>query len=322
MSLIQKLDAAMVEQSLIRSTMTCYRFWNRKFYRFNKKPAGQWTGPDVRAFLLWLYDQKYSPVSRKQALNALAFTFKHVLKADMGHLDMPPMPRVHHTLRIVPSREEIARIFAGLNGQVKLMAALMYGSGLRVGCECCRLRVQDVDLKALTLRIWNSKGDKSRLTILPVLLVPALRRQIAWRKALHEQDLAAGRGLVELPNRLAQKYRNAPRELGWQFLFPSTVVRGQYRWHTTDEAVSKQMRAAVKAAGIIKRITPHCLRHAFATHAMQSGNDIKTVQDLLGHEDLNTTAIYLHADAARGTSPLDVLAAPRPVIPQIEFQSA
>lgn len=321
MSLIQKLDATMVEQSLIRSTMACYRFWNRKFYGFTKKPASQWTGPDVRAFMLWLYDEKYSPVSRKQALNALAFTFKHVLKVDMGHLDLPPMPKIHHTLRIVPSREEIARIFAGLNGQVKLMAALMYGSGLRVGCECCRLRVQDVDLEALTLRIWNSKGDKSRLTILPVMLVPALRRQIAWRKALHEQDLAEGRGLVELPNRLAQKYRNAPRELGWQFLFPSTVVRGQYRWHTTDEAVSKQMRAAVKAAGITKRITPHCLRHAFATHAMQSGNDIKTVQELLGHEDLNTTAIYLHADAARGTSPLDVLAAPRPVIPQIEFQS-
>lgn len=322
MSLIQKLNAAMVEQSLIRSTMSCYRFWNRKFYGFIQKPASQWTGPDVRTFMLWLYDEKYSPVSRKQALNALAFTFKHVLKADMGKLELPPMPHVHQTLRIVPSREEIARIFAGLNGQVKLMAALMYGSGLRVGCECCRVRVQDVDLAALTLRIWNSKGDKSRLTILPVMLVPALRRQIAWRQALHDQDLAEGRGLVELPNRLAQKYRNAPRELGWQFLFPSAVVRGQYRWHTTDEAVSKQMRAAVKAAGITKRITPHCLRHAFATHAMQAGNDIKTVQELLGHQDLNTTVIYLHADAAQGTSPLDVLIAPQPVIPRIEFQIA
>lgn len=321
MGLIQKLNDAMVEQSLIRSTMACYRFWNRKFYGFKKKPASQWTGPDVRAFMLWLYDEQYSPVSRRQALNAVAFTFKHVLKADMGNLDLPPMPKVHHTLRIVPSREEIGRIFAGLSGQVKLMAALMYGSGLRVGCECCRLRVQDVDLEQLTLRIWNSKGDKSRLTILPVLLAPALRRQIAWRKALHEQDLANGCGLVELPGRLAQKYRNANRELGWQWLFPSTLVRGQYRWHATDEAVAKQMRAAVKAAGILKRITPHCLRHAFATHAMQAGNDIKTVQELLGHEDLNTTAIYLHADAARGVSPIDVLAQPVKPIPQICFEN-
>ena len=322
MGLIQKLNNAMAEQTFARSTMQGYRFWNRKFYGYTNKPASQWNGPDVRAFMLWLYDEKYSPVSRKQALNALAFTFKHVLNADMGNLELPPMPKVHHTLRIVPSREEIARIFAGMRGQVKLMAGIMYGSGLRVGCECCRLRVHDVDLEALTLRIWNSKGDKSRLTILPVLLVPALRRQIAWRAALHEQDLAAGGGFVELPGRLALKYKNANRELGWQFLFPSNVVRGQYRWHTTDESVSKQMRAAVKAAGILKRITPHCLRHAFATHAMQSGNDIKTVQELLGHEDLNTTAIYLHADAARGTSPLDALAAPVKPLPRIEFQNA
>ena len=255
--------------------------------------------------MLWLYGQNYSPVSRKQALNALAFTFKHVLKADMGNLDLPPMPRIHHTLRTIPSREELGRIFSGLRGQVKLMAALMYGSGLRVGCECCRLRVQDVDLENLTLRIWNSKGDKSRLTILPRLLVPSLQRHLASRHALHQQDLAAGCGLVELPGRLAIKYKNASREFRWQWLFPSTIIRGQYRWHATDESVAKQMRQAIKAAGIIKHITPHTLRHAFATHGMQAGNDIKTIQELLGHEDLNTTAIYLHADAARGISPLD-----------------
>jgi len=126
---------------------------------------------------------------------------------------------------------------------------------------------------------------------------------------------------VELPGRLAVKYKSAPRELCWQFLFPSNLTRGQYRWHATDEAVAKQMRSAVKAAGILKRITPHCLRHGFATHAMQAGNDIKTVQELLGHQDLNTTAIYLHADAAMGFSPLDALAAPVRPIPQIQFQS-
>jgi integron integrase len=308
MGLIPKLKAAMVERSCLPRSIDCYCFWNRKFYAFTQRPASQWTGADVRAFLLWLHAENYSPVSRKQALNAIAFTFKHVLQADMGHLNLPPMPKVHQTIRIIPSREEIARIFAGLRGQVKLMAALMYGSGLRVGCECCRLRVHDVDLGALTLRIWNSKGDKSRRTILPVLLVPALRRHLAWLQALHDQDVAAGCGLVELPGRLAQKYKHANREFGWQWLFPSTVVRGQYRWHATDESVAKQMRAAIKGAGITKRITPHTLRHAFATHAMQSGNDIKTVQELLGHEDLNTTAIYLHADAARGVSPLDTLA--------------
>lgn len=306
MSLIQKLEAAAVERSLGKSTVQCYSFWVRNLYHFNRKPGSLWTGEDVRAWLLHLADKNYSPGSRKQALNAVVFVFRHVLRRDLGMLDMPPMPKVRQTLRIIPSREELARIFSGLRGQVKLMAAVMYGSGLRVLCECCRVRVQDVDLEALTIRIHDGKGAKCRQTIIPVMLVPALRRQIAWRKALHDQDLADGAGFVELPGRLAQKYPHANRELGWQFLFPSTVRRGQYRWHTTDEAIGKQLRAAVRAAGINKRVTPHTLRHAFATHALQAGNDIKTVQELLGHEDLNTTAIYLHADAARGVSPLDV----------------
>jgi integron integrase len=312
MSLITKLEAAATERSLGKSTVACYSFWARKCYDYSKLPGSQWTGEMVREWMLFLADQKYSPVSRKQALNAVVFVFKHVLKRDLGQLDLPPMPKVRHTLRIIPSREELARIFAGLHGQVKLMAAVMYGSGLRVLCECCRVRVQDVDLEALTIRVHDGKGSKCRRTIIPVCLVPALRRQIAWRKALHDQDLADGAGYVELPGRLAVKYPKANRELGWQFLFPSTVRRGQYRWHTTDEAIGKQLRAAVRAAGITKRVTPHTLRHAFATHALQAGNDIRTVQELLGHEDLNTTAIYLHADAAHGVSPLDALVRPAP----------
>lgn len=313
MGLIQKLEAAAVEQSLGRATVQCYSFWARKFYGLIGKPASQWTGVDIRAGMLQLAAANYSPVSRKQALNAAAFVFRHVLKADMGRLDLPPMPRVRQTLRTIPSREELGRIFAGLHGQVKLMAGLMYGSGLRVLCECCRLRVQDIDLAALTVRVHDGKGAKCRLTVLPALLVPALQRQLAWRKALHEQDLAAGAGYVELPGRLAMKYPQANREFRWQFLFPSTLIRKQHRWHTTDEAIAKQMRAAVRAAGITKRVTPHTLRHAFATHAMQAGNDPRTVQDLLGHESLETTMIYLHGDAARGVSPLD--AGPRLVSP-------
>lgn len=315
MGLISKLDAAMVEQSCSRNTMSCYRFWNRKFYAYTGKPASTWTGADVRAFMLWLYRQNYSAVSRKQALNAMAFTFRHVLHSEMGNLDLPPMPQVRQTLRTIPSREDLGRIFAGIKGQAKIMAALMYGAGLRVS-ECCHLRVKDIDFGRLTIQVWDGKGAKCRLTLLPVLLVPALRRHLAWVKSTHDLDLANGCGLVELPGRLAQKYKNASREFGWQWLFPSTIIRGQYRWHATDESIAKQMRSAVRAAGINRRITPHTLRHAFATHAMQAGNDIKTVQELLGHEDLNTTAIYLHADAARGFSPLDV-PAPVPALPQL-----
>lgn len=311
MGLISKLNAAMVEQSLLKNSMSCYRFWNRKFYGFTQKPASSWSGADVRAFMLWLYDENYSAVSRKQALNAVAFTFKHVLKADMGHLDLPPMPVVHRTIRTVPTREEIARIFAGLKGYSRLMAAVMYGAGLRVS-ECCQLRVKDLNFAGNTIEVWNGKGDKSRLTVLPRVCAPALQRHLKMRLAMHEIDLANGGGLVELPGRLAMKYKNANREFRWQWLWPSAVVRGQYRWHATDDMVAKQMRLAVKAAGITKRVTPHTLRHGFTTHLLEAGADVKTVQDLLGHQDVNTTMIYAHPKA-RGFSPMDVAAAPGPV---------
>lgn len=313
MTLKIKFQRAAAEQDLLPNTVKTYLHWARQFYAFNRLPASQWTGPEVTRWLWHLHAERYSASARKQALNSINFIFRYVLKADMGKLDLPPLPVERKTLRIIPSREELGRIFSGLRGQVKLMAALMYGSGLRVG-ECCTLRVKDIDFAALTVRVYFGKGDKCRLTLLPVLLVPALQRHIAWRKALHDQDLADGAGLVALPGRLARKYRNAPRQLGWQFLFPSTLQRGQYRWHTTSESIAKQMRCAVHSAGILKLVTPHTLRHAFATHAMQSGNDIRTVQELLGHEDLNTTAIYAHADAARGISPMD---APVPVRPQL-----
>ena len=305
MSLSVKFREAAIEQSLGRNTISCYAHWHRQFYLFCKVPASQWSGELVRRWMLHLHAQNYSPVSRKQALCAVKFVFDHVLKRELGSLDLPPMPKVRQTLRTIPNREEIGRIFAGLTGQTRLMAGLMYGAGLRVS-ECCHLRVQDIDLPALTVRVWDGKGGKCRLTVLPAVLVPAMQRHLAWVRATHDLDIARGAGLVELPGRLAQKYHHANREFRWQWLWPSSVLRGQYRWHATDEMVSKQMRAAVKAAGITKRITPHTLRHAFATDAMRAGNDIKTVQNLLGHHDLNTTAIYLRADAARGFSPMDV----------------
>lgn len=316
MSLYLKLKQAAAEQDLLRTTVSAYWFWLRKFYAFHPQPASTWTGLDVTRFLHYLHAESYSASARKQALNALAFCFKHILKSDMGKLDLPPLPKERHTLRIIPAREEIGRIFAGLKGQAKLMAALMYGSGLRVS-EVCQLRVQDIDFAALTVRVHGGKGDKCRLTLLPVLLVPALTRHVAWRKSVHELDLANGCGLVELPGRLAVKYKSAPRELRWQFLFPSNLLRGQYRWHATDESVGKQMRAAVRASGITKRVTPHTLRHAFVTHALQNGNDLATVKDLVGHEDVNTTMIYAHGDAARGVSPLDGVV--RVAAPMVNF---
>ena len=289
-----------------RAKQTGKDYWSQvqKFYHFIKKPASQWTGADVESWMRELHRMDYARKSRKQALCAMAFVFKRVLKADMGILNLPPMPKERQTLKIIPTREELGRIFAGMTGQARLMAGVMYGAGLRVN-ECCHLRVKDIDFASNVIMIWDGKGDKCRRVLLPQRLISALERQVAWRAALHENDLAGGNGFVELPGRLAIKYKNANRELMWQWLFPSTLVRRQHRWYATDECVAKQMRAAVRAAGIYKRITPHTLRHSFATHAMRAGNDPRTVQELLGHEDIATTMIYLHGDTVAGISPLD-----------------
>jgi len=306
MGLIDQFRVQASCRDLQKRTIATYEFWLRKFYNESgRQPASAWNGEMVSRWLHELDRNNYSFVSRKQALCALVFVFKHVLKADLPNLGLPKPPREKFHLRTIPSREELARIFAGLKGQPRLMAALMYGAGLRVE-ETCKLRVQDLDFDAQTIRIHGGKGDKDRLCLLPALIAPHLRRQIAWRAALHDQDLAAGAGIVELPGRLAQKYRNAARELRWQFLFPSQCIRDQRRWHAVPEGVQKSMRAAVRAAGVTKRVTPHTLRHAFATHALHAGNDIRTIQDLMGHEHVETTMIYLHADFARGVSPLDL----------------
>lgn len=304
--LLSRLTEVARERSLRPNTIGTYQWWVKRFFRFTgRKPASQWRGQDVTAFLRSLHGEQYSAVSRKQALCAVVFVFKRVLNIDLGNLHLPPMPHTPRRIKTIPTREELGRIFAGLRGQDRLKAAVMYGGGTRVE-ECCKLRVKDIDFENLTIRVHSGKGDKDRLTLLPVSLVPALQRQIAWRTALHEIDLSEGAGFVELPGRLAIKYKNANRELAWQFLFSSNVRRGQYRWHTTPEAFQKAMRKAVKLAGIVKPITPHTLRHAFTTHALRLGNDIATVQELLGHADVSTTMIYAHGDAALGVSPLDM----------------
>ena len=294
-------------RALMPRTVATYEAVLTRFYRFLGRSAASWCPADVEAFMRHLHDQGYAPKSRGQALCALVYVFKHVLKRELGELTLPVTPRAAPTIKVIPTREEVMRLLAGMRGAPKLMAQLMYGSGLRVE-ETCMLRVKDIDVGALTIRIHGGKGGKDRLCLLPKALIEPLRLHLNLRAAVHAQDLAMGAGLVDLPGRLASKYRNAPRSLDWQFLFPSTCVRGQRRWHAVPETVQLAMRAALKAAGIRKRITPHTLRHAYATHSLRGGNDIATVSKLLGHSDLATTAIYLHADHASGVSPLDMAA--------------
>lgn len=283
----------------------------RKMFKFCGKPAAQWTSQDVEEYC-WrvLHQVNYSRSARKVYLCAMAFVFKHIRHSDMGQLKLPPLPPYRKPLKVIPTQAELREIFRRLTGNPLMAAMLMYGSGSRVA-ETVELRVQDVDLAARTLRINEGKNEKYRLTILPECLVRPLQQHLAWRKCLWEKDVAQGAGLVELPHQLARKYPNAAREFRWQFLFPSAVRRGPYRWHMTKEHIADELKAAVDAAGIVKRITPHTLRHAFCTHGLRAGNDAATMQELMGHEDLNTTAIYAHADRASGISPLDV-ALPEP----------
>ncbi len=311
MNLKELMHRAIALQKRDEKTFDSYYGECRKMFNFCKKPASQWTGKDVEDYI-WkvLEANNYSRSSRKSYLCAMAFCFRHVLNADMGKLNLPPMPAYRKSLKIIPSQNELREIFRRVAPQVRMALMLIYGGGPRVG-EAVVLRIQDVDLAARTLRIMEGKNDKYRMTIIPECLIEPLKQFIAWRKTQWEKDVAQGAGLVELPHQLGKKYRNAAKEFRWQFLFPSAVRRGQFRWHMTDTHLAAELKLAVDAAGIVKRITPHTLRHAFATHALQSGNDIKTVQELLGHEDLNTTAIYLHADAARGVSPMDVSLQPR-----------
>jgi site-specific recombinase XerD len=226
------------------------------------------------------------------------------------------MPKQRQTLRVVPTREEVARIIMLLTGPVKLIGGLIYGGGLRVE-ETCTLRVQDIDFQNHEVRIHQGKGDKSRLPPLAELMEPALQHYInVTRFDLFRRDLARGAGYVELPGRLAIKYPRANREYRWQFLFPSNCIRNAqgkprktedepgWRWHITKEAVEQQFAAANRISGIIKRITPHTFRHAFTTHALENGEEFKTVQNWLGHQDANTTLIYAHSQH-RGTSPMD-----------------
>lgn len=304
------LDAASVRgrgrNELSKNTRRAYLAAIRAFWQFTGgKPASQWTRTDVEDYLRDLHSLNYSRSSRKTSLCALVYVFKHVLRVDLGELDLPPMPMEKRTLKIIPSRAELGRIFAGMKGMVRTMAGVMYGAGLRVN-ECCTLRVKDIDIEALTIRVHCGKGDKDRLALLPENLAAPMLRQIEWRRALHESDLADGCGLVELPGRYGIKNKGAERDFRWQYLFPSALIRGQKRWHITPAALQKSMRAAVKSAGITKLVTPHTLRHAFCTHAQQVGNDIATVAALMGHETIETTQLYSHADKARGVSPLDV----------------
>jgi integron integrase len=236
--------------------------------------------------------------TQNQALSALLFLYREVLKQPLGQVGQVVRARSPVRRPLVLSRLEVEAVLARMRGTPKLMAALLYGSGLRL-MECCRLRVKDVDLERRQITVRDGKGRKDRVTLLPLRLVAPLRSQLDRLRRQHDLELAAGRGAVELPEAFVGERPRAAWDWPWQWLFPAarereTRANGEWRRpHLHEGAVQRDFAIAVRASGLVKPATCHTLRHSFATHLVEAGYDIRTIQELLGHADVSTTMIYV-----------------------------
>jgi len=303
---------------LAYETEKTYVHWNARFTRFcharlTQTPRQAGT-PAITAYLDYLaLERQVSVATQKQALNAMVFLTRHVFGVPEFQLEQGVQGRSQRRPPTVLTREEVRQILAHLENPWKLAAQLMYGCGLRL-MEAMRLRVKDLDFGQGTITVHDGKGAKHRVVTLPRTLESSLREHLATLKANHERDLAAGVGDCHIPESLARKYPNAPRQWPWQWIFPSATLCAHprsgkiARYHLHQDSMSRQFKEAVRKAAQNKRVTCHTLRHSFATHLLESGIDIRTVQDLLGHSDISTTMLYLHVmkrPGAGGPSPLD-----------------
>ena len=298
-------------------TEEAYVGWIRRFIVFHGKRHPREMGePEVTRFLTSLAaDRQVSASTQNQALSAILFLYEVVLGHRLAW--MTDIVRAQRPVRlpVVLSRDEVSSLLSRLRGPVWLMASLMYGAGLRL-LECAELRVKDFNFDRGELTVRDGKGGKDRVTMLPATLKGPLLDHLVRVKTQHEADLTAGRGSVALPGALRAKYPNAPVEWGWQWVFPATrfyvdQATGERRRHHLHESVlQRAVKEAVRAAGISRPATCHSLRHSFATHLLEAGYDIRTIQELLGHRDVSTTMIYTHVlnQGGRGVrSPLDQL---------------
>jgi integron integrase len=299
--LLDRVRATIRSHHYSRRTEKAYVHWIKRYIFFHgKRHPAEMGAAEVTAFLTSLaVDGRVAASTQNQALCALLFLYRDILEVDLPWLDGIVRAKRPVRLPIVLTREEVRAVLERLEGAPRLMACLLYGAGLRV-LECCRLRVQDVDFTANQIVVRGGKGDKDRVTMLPAVAKADLGWHLAAVQAQHRDDLAVGAGWVALPTALLRKYPNAGREWVWQWVFPATRVyrdrlTGQVRRHHLHESVlQRSVKGAVRLAGIAKRATPHTLRHSFATHLLEDGHDIRTVQELLGHRDVATTMIYTH----------------------------
>jgi integron integrase len=292
-----------------------YVQWIKRFILFHDKrhPSGM-GAPEVESFLTHLAVQgRVAAPTQNQAKAAILFLYKQVLGQELDWLDGVTHAKASTHLPVVLTLEEVRAVMSRLTGTNWLIASLLYGAGLRL-MEAVRLRIKDVEFSRRELVVREGKGGKDRVTMLPDRLVEPLRNHLVSVKRIHEADLEAGHGEVYLPFALERKYPQAGRQWGWQYVFPSHRLSldpraNRVRRHHIDEkGVQRAMKEAVRDAGVVKPATPHTLRHSFATHLLQAGHDIRTVQELLGHRDVATTMVYTHVlnRGGRGVlSPLD-----------------
>jgi integron integrase len=299
-------------------TEQAYVHWVDAFIRFHgmRHPA-ELAGPEVESFLSWLANErKVAAATHKQALSALLFLYQKVLGQDIPWMTEIGRPKERVRLPVVLTHYEVVRVLESLPGEHRLMGQLLYGTGMRI-MEGVRLRVKDVDFARRAIVVREGKGAKDRVVMLPASLMPALRAQIDAARSVWARDRKAGRAGVHLPHALARKYPRAEESFTWFWVFPHDKLSldprtdVERRHHVQEQTFQRNFKRALQAAGVEKPATPHTLRHSFATHLLQSGYDIRTVQELLGHADVSTTMIYTHVLKIGGggvRSPLDALA--------------
>jgi integron integrase len=299
--LLELFREAMRVRHYSRRTEETYCSWVKRYVHFhNMRHPKEMREPEINAFLTHLaVEEKVSASTQNQALSALLFLYRHVIGKEIGDLGHLICARKPSHLPVVLTRDEVKALLVQLAGVKWLMASLMYGAGLRL-MECLRLRVQDIDFSSNEILVRDGKGAKDRITMLPESLKKPLADHLKQIKSLHDKDLAEGWGRVLLPGALDRKYPNAPAEWRWQWVFPQehrwkNAKTGEEGRHHMDESlIQKAVKAAVFHAQLTKRATCHTFRHSFATHLLEGGYDIRTVQELLGHNDVRTTMIYTH----------------------------